>query len=419
MLYGKRVIAGVTLALTSVAVQAVAGTTDERSYFVPSLSYINADSDRTADNDVGLMLGIGKQISAMWNLELNLVADNLDFESTADKYKQRGAQLDGLYFFDRSTSFSPYGVIGAGLLRTEVAGESDNNAMVNVGVGVMQSLTESGVNLRGDIRYRLDNDDRMTGVDRFGDWMVNVGLMVPIGAKAAPVAAVVAAPVVAKVVVPAPAPVAKPAPVDGDSDADGVKDSMDKCADTPKGAKVDAMGCELDSDKDGVSDSKDSCPNTPAGAKVDAKGCELDGDKDGIADSADKCPDSKADARVDSKGCELEEVIVLKGVNFETGSANLTDYSKGILDDMASTLVKYPTMVVEVAGHTSSTGSAALNRRLSQQRADSVAAYLVGKGVKADNLKTKGYGPDKPVADNATATGRSANRRVELHILQR
>ncbi len=389
MLYGKRTIAGVTLALSAVAAtQAMAATIDDRTYFVPSLSYINADSDRTADNDFGLLLGLGKQVSDMWNIEFSLATDNLDFESTGNKYKQRGMQLDGLYMFDRSMSFSPYGVIGAGLLRTEIAGDSDNNAMVNAGLGVMHSLTDSGINLRGDVRYRLDDDDRMPGVNRFGDWMVNVGLMVPFGSKSAPVAAVVAAPVVAQMAAPAPV-AAKAAPVDGDSDADGVKDSVD------------------------------SCPNTPTGAKVDAKGCELDGDNDGVVDSRDKCPDTKADARVDSKGCELAEVIVLKGVNFETGSAKLTEGSEEVLNDMAETLVKYPTMVVEVSGHTDNTGSAKLNNRLSQQRADSVVAYLVAKGVKSDNLKAKGYGSNKPAADNATAAGRSVNRRVELHILHR
>ncbi len=393
MLYVKRTIVGATLALSAVAsTQAMAATADDRTYFVPSLSYINADHDRSADNDFGLLLGLGKQVSDMWNLEVSLAADNLDFESTGNKYKQRGLQLDGLYMFDRSMSFSPYGVIGAGLLRTDIAGDSDNNAMVNAGVGVMHSLTDSGIKLRGDVRYRLDDDDRMASVNRFGDWMVNVGLMVPIGSKSAPFTAVVAAPVVAKMVAPAPAPapvVAKAAPVDGDNDADGVKDSVD------------------------------SCPNTPAGTKVDAKGCELDSDNDGVVDSRDSCLDSKADARVDSKGCELADVLVLKGVNFETSSAKLTDDSLDVLNDMAATLTKYSTMVVEVSGHTDNTGAAKLNRRLSQQRADSVVAYLTAKGVKADNLKAKGYGSDKPVADNAIATGRSANRRVELHILQR
>lgn len=421
MSYKKHTIAGVTMALSAVAApQALAASGAENGYFVPSLSYIKADSDRAADNDFGVMLGLGKQLSEKWNLELSLAADNLDLEAGGDSYKQRGVQLDGLYFFDRSMSFSPYAVVGAGLLRTKIANDGDNNAMVNAGVGVMHSLTDSGINLRGDVRYRLDDDDRMAGVNRFGDWMVNVGLVVPFGGKSAPVAAVAAAPVVAKVVTPAPAPVvAKSEPVDGDSDHDGVKDSVDSCPNTPHGAKVDAKGCELDSDSDGVADSRDSCPDTAHGAKVDAKGCELDSDSDGVVDSRDSCPDSKADARVDSKGCELAEVIVLKGVNFETGSTKLTAESQSVLDDMAATLTKYSSMVVEVSGHTSNTGSISLNRRLSQQRADAVASYLAAKGVKPANLKAKGYGPDKPVADNATAEGRAANRRVELHILQR
>ncbi len=420
MSYKNNTIIGVMLSVSAVAATpAMAASSDGSAYFVPSLSYIKADSDRNSGNDVNMMLGLGKQFSPAWNLEFNIAADNLDLDAGGDTYKQRGAQLDGLYFFDRSMHLSPYGVIGAGLLRTKIAGDSQNNAMVNAGAGVMHSLTDSGINLRGDVRYRLDDDNRMQGVTRFGDWMVNVSLMVPFGSKSAPVvAAVVAAPVVAKVIAPAPVAVKKE-PVDGDSDNDGVKDSIDSCANTPKGTKVDAKGCELDGDHDGVVDSKDSCPNTAHGAKVDAKGCEFDGDNDGVVDSKDTCPDSKADARVDSKGCELAEVIVLKGVNFETGSAKLTADSQSVMDDMAATLTKYSTMVVEVSGHTDSTGSAKLNRSLSQQRADAVVAYLVGKGVKADNLKAKGYGPDKPVADNATAKGRADNRRVELHILQR
>jgi outer membrane protein OmpA-like peptidoglycan-associated protein len=69
---------------------------------------------------------------------------------------------------------------------------------------------------------------------------------------------------------------------------------------------------------------------------------------------------------------------------------------------------------VEVGGHTDSTGSRATNTRLSQARAESVMAYLVSKGVAAGQLAAKGFGPDEPVADNATREGRAQNRRVEL-----
>lgn len=446
----RKTLSALVMACVAVGTtQAQAGSGDDKAYFVPALSYVKADSDRNADNDVGLMLGVGKQLSDAWNIEFSIAGDSLDLKAGGDSFRQRGAQVDGLYFFDRSMSFSPYAVVGGGVLRSRVGGDSAHDAMLNAGVGVMHSITASGIGLRGDIRYRLDDDDRMAGVTRFGDWLLNVGLVVPFGGKTAPVVAK-AAPVVAAAPAPAPAPVvAKQEPVDPDSDGDGVKDSRDSCPGTASGTKVDAKGCEVDSDNDGVVDSKDSCPATASGVKVDAKGCEVDSDNDGvvdskdscpgtakgikvdakgcevdsdsdgIVDSKDSCPDTKAGARVDSKGCELAAVIVLKGVNFETGSAKLTGDSQETLDDVAATLNKYPTMVVEVSGHTDNTGSAAKNRTLSQQRADSVVNYLIGKGVKADNLKGKGYGPDKPVADNATADGRAANRRVELHILQR
>jgi outer membrane protein OmpA-like peptidoglycan-associated protein len=73
---------------------------------------------------------------------------------------------------------------------------------------------------------------------------------------------------------------------------------------------------------------------------------------------------------------------------------------------------------VVVEGHTDNVGKAAVNQKLSQGRADSVMKYLVGKGVAPSRLEAKGYGESKPVADNATAKGREANRRVELRIVQ-
>jgi OOP family OmpA-OmpF porin len=151
---------------------------------------------------------------------------------------------------------------------------------------------------------------------------------------------------------------------------------------------------------------------------VDAQGCELDGDRDGVVDRLDKCPGSRPGAKVDASGCEAPEITVLKGVNFATNSATLTPGSMAVLDQTAATLVKNPEVKAEVAGHTDNTGSAARNRVLSQQRAESVRRYLVSKGASAANLTARGYGPDQPVADNRSAQGRSANRRVELRILK-
>jgi len=91
-----------------------------------------------------------------------------------------------------------------------------------------------------------------------------------------------------------------------DSDKDGVRDSEDKCPDTPRGAKVDASGCPIDSDGDHVPDGIDQCPNTPAGATVDARGCPSDTDADGVPDGIDQCPGTAAGTPVDAKGCPLD-----------------------------------------------------------------------------------------------------------------
>lgn len=104
-------------------------------------------------------------------------------------------------------------------------------------------------------------------------------------------------------------------------------------------------------------------------------------------------------------------------VTFAFDSAELNPQFNGVLDKVAQTLVDYDQTIIQVAGHTDSTGSHAYNMKLSQQRADSVKAYLAGRGVPAKRLVTVGAGPDYPVADNATPEGRAENRRVEITIV--
>jgi outer membrane protein OmpA-like peptidoglycan-associated protein len=204
-----------------------------------------------------------------------------------------------------------------------------------------------------------------------------------------------------------------------DSDGDGVIDAQDKCPNTPAGTAVDATGCPRDSDRDGVIDSLDKCPNTPAGTAVDATGCPQDSDRDGVLNAQDRCPDTPMGAKVDAVGCpalfaEPGKALVLQGVNFQTGKATLLPESQTILDKVAESLNNNPGVAVEVGGHTDSRGTRATNLRLSQARATTVRDYLISKGVDGSRITAKGYGPDQPVASNATATGRAANRRVEL-----
>ncbi len=199
-----------------------------------------------------------------------------------------------------------------------------------------------------------------------------------------------------------------------DSDGDGVADYLDKCPGTPKGTKVDANGCALDSDGDGVVDAADKCPNTPKGVKVDAVGCPLDTDGDGVPDHLDKCPGTPKGLVVDENGCVPEGFLVVADILFDTNKWEIKPEGMAQLDKGVAFLKKNPQLKVEIQGHTDSTGAAAWNATLSQRRAESVMKYLVSKGVPAGQLTAKGFGPANPVAPNDTKEGRAKNRRVDF-----
>lgn len=204
-----------------------------------------------------------------------------------------------------------------------------------------------------------------------------------------------------------------------DSDGDGVLDDIDKCPDTPKGAVVDKDGCPLDSDKDGVYDGLDKCPGTPAGLAVDKFGCPYDADQDGVADSLDKCLGTPKGIKVDATGCPFEKRITEKitlHINYASNSYEPDAQAKKDLDAIAPRIYAYPDTRVEIRGFTDDQGTAAHNDTLSQKRAEGVMEYLKSKGVPAAQMTAKGYGenPQYFVADNKTAEGRRANRRVEI-----
>jgi outer membrane protein OmpA-like peptidoglycan-associated protein len=106
--------------------------------------------------------------------------------------------------------------------------------------------------------------------------------------------------------------------------------------------------------------------------------------------------------------------IVLRGVNFDFNKSTLQPAGKPILDEAARILKDNPTLNIEVQGYTDGIGSVPYNLKLSDRRAATVKSYLVGQGVSASRLTTKGFGKSNPVATNDTADGRAQNRRVEL-----
>lgn len=176
----------------------------------------------------------------------------------------------------------------------------------------------------------------------------------------------------------------------------------------------------VDRDKDGVIDDMDKCPETAVGVAVDVNGCPLDSDKDGVIDAADQCPNTKAGLAVDRNGCPPpieENVKIAIGVLFASGKADITAGSTEDINKLGVFMQTYPATTTVIEGHTDSVGSVALNKGLSQRRADAVRDYLImNYNIESGRIKAVGYGSERPVADNATAEGRKMNRRIEAAI---
>jgi OOP family OmpA-OmpF porin len=215
---------------------------------------------------------------------------------------------------------------------------------------------------------------------------------------------------------PGPAPSGCPV---RDADGDGVPDATDEC---PSVAGVAPTGCP-DGDGDGILDRDDKCPDVQG---VAPDGCPPDSDGDGLIDPKDKCPNEPETRNgfEDDDGCpdQIPEAVkkytgVIPGIEFDTGKATVRPTSTRVLDEAASILNQYPSLRVEIVGHTDNKGTREVNMRLSQQRADSVRDYLVKQGVDSNRVLTRGAGPDEPLDDNKTFAGRQKNRRIEFRII--
>lgn len=119
--------------------------------------------------------------------------------------------------------------------------------------------------------------------------------------------------------------------------------------------------------------------------------------------------------QVQRQGDDLN--VVLPGnIAFATNSSNITSSFYPSLDSVANVLIKSPDTTITISGHTDSVGKADANLQLSKNRADSVARYLINKGVSQQRIQTVGFGAQYPIASNDNEQGRSQNRRVEIKI---
>ena len=158
-----------------------------------------------------------------------------------------------------------------------------------------------------------------------------------------------------------------------------------------------------------------------------------DDDGDGVANKFDKCPDTPKGTQVDGAGCPIivvnetkviEKIIIteedkqvvaeaIKNLEFDLSKATIRPSSYPSLDRVATLLIE-KNINLKLAGYTDNTGSLQLNMRLSKERAEAVKHYLVSKGANPANIEAAGYGPNDPIATNATPEGRQLNRRVEF-----
>jgi OOP family OmpA-OmpF porin len=153
-------------------------------------------------------------------------------------------------------------------------------------------------------------------------------------------------------------------------------------------------------------------PPAPAPKMVDG-----DADGDGVADSRDRCPGTPRGARVNSNGCEIIDNVMINVTadHFAFDSAELKPKMQAELDTVVSRLKgSKGNEMLEVIGHTDSTGPEAYNQGLSERRAQAAADYLSSQGIDAADMTVKGMGENVPVADNGTREGRAMNRRVEI-----
>jgi len=110
------------------------------------------------------------------------------------------------------------------------------------------------------------------------------------------------------------------------------------------------------------------------------------------------------------------DALPTRNIVFNKNSTTLTNRAREVLDDVAAAILGYENLVVEIAGHTDSSGEAVRNLRLSKDRASAVRDYLVEQNVPSNRLSPIGYGETAPISDNDTNNGRAANRRIEFNL---
>lgn len=318
----------------------------------------------------GANLSVGYEFDSPWAIEFMYQYSKPEVRNTKKDFKMNYAHLDGLYTFDwfEGSGWAPYVVAGLGRMSYNVRdtnGFKESDHTLNAGAGIKYAFTKN---------FHLRLDGRGTVGFRHGDLgaSVNTALVYVFGKhhSQSDASDKYTKPVVAEVV----------------EEVEEVQETVEETVED----STNVAAVIVDSDGDGIPDHLDECPNTTAGAKVDEKGCYI---------------------------LLTENHEFTLNVTFASGSSVLNKDSIDDVRDLAAFLTEYPNTQVTIEGHSDSTGSAALNKRLSQQRADAVKQSLVEDfGIQESRVSSIGYGITRPIADNATVEGRAKNRRVVAQV---
>lgn len=234
-------------------------------------------------------------------------------------------------------------------------------------------------------------------------------------------------------------------PLKADSDGDGLNDNEEintyktdpLKADTDNDSlsdgdeiaiyKTDPMKSDTDSDILSDGDEVNLYKTNPLNADSDGEGLKdseeinmfrtdpLNIDTDGgTVDDFTEVNRGTNPLNADDDVVKMDVPIVLEGITFETGKADITPESEVVLQGALKTMQTYSDIIVEISGHTDDVGSATSNQTLSQKRADSVRFWLISKGIQPDRIYAKGYGEEYPRVPNDSPELRRMNRRIEF-----
>lgn len=305
----------------------------------------NFNFDRNYAN-AGLALGFNQKDSIIDQVEIGFLRSLNKLKGKGDYKNSKKEGITRVFTnivkdYNLTSDFSLYALAGFGVefFDRESSKHQQNGAFGNYGFGMKYQLADS-LALKFDLRHLIEFDH--------GDntLLYTFGLAVPFGERAKPAPVVVEEPVV------------EPAPIvveDPDSDGDGVPDSLDQCPNTPKGAKVDSVGCIT---------------------------------------------------------------LIDLNVNFDTDKSVIKDIYSTRIHEFADVMNVDKRLKADIEGHTDSVGRAAYNQKLSERRAASVVKALVELGVEKERINAVGYGETRPVASNETVEGRAENRRVQAVMVK-